>query len=157
MMELEGTTDDYARLSLKDLLEARDLYHFHLLNKVNVVGTAVGRYLIRKPGVAHDDARTFANAEVRDFSWPCVLVLVSDWVARAQFRSGKGNTSPYELVPKSLFMPDGRKVPVCTVKVEPAGAPASTVPTVPSWVWPPSYLGPGFPVVTEVQGQDRHA
>jgi hypothetical protein len=154
MMELEGTTDDFARLSLKDLLEARDLYHFHLMNKVNVVGTAVGRYLIRRDDVPHAEPRTFANSEVRDFSWPCVLVLVSDWVARAQFRSGKGNTSPYELVPKALYMPDGRKVPVCTVKVLPAGPPA---PSVPTWVWPPSYLGPGFPVVTEVQGQDRHA
>src|SRR4029077_8248819 len=98
--------------------------------------------------------RTFANSAVRDFSWPCVLVLVSDWVAPAQFRGGKGNTSPYELVPKALYMPDAGKVPVCTVRAQPAGPPA---PAVPSWIWPPSYLGPGFPVVTEVQGQDRHA
>jgi hypothetical protein len=45
-----GTKDDdfdFASLSLKDLIEARDLYHFHLMNKANVVGTAVGLYLIR--------------------------------------------------------------------------------------------------------------
>jgi hypothetical protein len=154
MMELEGTTDDFASLSLKDLLEARDLYHFHLMNKANVVGTAVGRYLIRKEGVARSDSRTFANSEVRDISWPCVLVLVSEWVERTRFRGGDSDTSPYEIVPKALYMPDGRKVPVCTVKVDPAGPPASAVPT---WVWPSSYLGPGFPVVTELQGQDRHA
>lgn len=39
---------DFASLSLLDLLRARDLFHVHLLNKRNVVATAVGRYLIRK-------------------------------------------------------------------------------------------------------------
>jgi hypothetical protein len=77
MIELEGTVDDFASLSLRDLLEARDLYHFHLMNCANVVGTAVGRYLIRKAGVPPTARRTFANSEVRDNSWPCVLVLVS--------------------------------------------------------------------------------
>jgi len=38
---------EYGQLSLTDLLRARDTYHFHLLNKPNVVGTAVGYYLIR--------------------------------------------------------------------------------------------------------------
>ena len=38
---------DFSSLSLKDLIEARDLYHFHLMNKANVIGTAVGLYLIR--------------------------------------------------------------------------------------------------------------
>jgi hypothetical protein len=31
---------DFTSLSLKDLVKARDLYHFHLMNKANVVGTA---------------------------------------------------------------------------------------------------------------------
>ena len=39
---------NFASLSLNDLLEARDTYHYHLLSKANVVGTAVGLYLIRK-------------------------------------------------------------------------------------------------------------
>lgn len=38
---------DFSSLSLKDLIEAGDLYHFHLMSKANVVGTAVGLYLIR--------------------------------------------------------------------------------------------------------------
>jgi hypothetical protein len=38
---------DFPTLSLKDLIEARDLYHFHLMSKANVVGTAVGLCLIR--------------------------------------------------------------------------------------------------------------
>ena len=40
----------FRSLSLKDLLEARETYHWHLMNKANVVGTAVGAYLIRGPG-----------------------------------------------------------------------------------------------------------
>ena len=35
---------DFSSLSLKDLIEARDLYHFHLMDKANVVGTAIGLY-----------------------------------------------------------------------------------------------------------------
>ena len=39
---------DYMALTLRDLLEARDVYHVHLAHLSNVVGTAVGRYLIRQ-------------------------------------------------------------------------------------------------------------
>ena len=38
----------FEQLSLKDLLEARDQYHIHLMRHPNVVATAVGRYRIRK-------------------------------------------------------------------------------------------------------------
>jgi hypothetical protein len=154
MIELEGTVDDYASLSLRDLLEARDLYHFHLMNCANVVGTAVGRYLIRKAGVPPKARRTFANSEVHDNSWPCVLVLVSDWVDESEFRSDGGRLHPTDIVPTALYLPDGRKVPVCVVAVEQAvPAPAK----IPDWVWPPSTLGPGFPVFVDVQGQERQA
>ena len=34
--------------ALAKLLEAREQFHVHLMHKPNVVGTAVGRYLIRK-------------------------------------------------------------------------------------------------------------
>src|SRR4051794_1722396 len=47
MRDILGTENNFKSLSLKDLLAARDLYHFHLMNKANVVGTAVGLYLIR--------------------------------------------------------------------------------------------------------------
>ena len=39
---------DYMGLTLRDLLEARDVYHVHLAHLSNVVGTAIGRYLIRE-------------------------------------------------------------------------------------------------------------
>ena len=35
-------------LSIKDLLEARELFHTHLYNLQNVVATAIGLYRIRK-------------------------------------------------------------------------------------------------------------
>ena len=79
-------------LSLQDLLAARDQFHAHLMHKPNVVGTAVGRYLIRNsdpvpvPGVptvrppGPKTERTLENSAVRDYSWPCILVFVSRWV-----------------------------------------------------------------------------
>ena len=89
---------DFSTLSLKDLIEARDLYHFHLMSKANVVGTAVGLYLIRdkedwpkrrgegfRPRHKVTYARTFANSEVRDYSWPCILVLVRKWIDEEDF------------------------------------------------------------------------
>lgn len=71
------TVDNLQALSVTDLLAARDLYHHHLTNKPNVVGTAIGRYLIREqPG----GARTLVNSRVEQgFSWPCVMVFISDW------------------------------------------------------------------------------
>jgi hypothetical protein len=85
---------DFSSLSLKDLIEARDLYHFHLMSKANVVGTAIGLYLIReeedwpqargegvRPRRKLTYPRTLANSEVRDYSWPCILVLVREWIA----------------------------------------------------------------------------
>ena len=43
----QNDSNDFSSLSLKDLIEARDVYHFHLMNKANAIGTAVGLYLIR--------------------------------------------------------------------------------------------------------------
>ncbi|HUM09745.1 MAG TPA: hypothetical protein VLT82_02245, partial [Myxococcaceae bacterium] len=37
----------FETLSVLELLEARDAYHYHLMDKPNVVGTAIGLYLIR--------------------------------------------------------------------------------------------------------------
>ena len=75
-------------LSTKDLVDARDQYHWHLIHKKNVVGTAIGLYYIRQdddwPSEAHlgsedmrrlprrrsQGKRTFENSEIRDYSWP---------------------------------------------------------------------------------------
>src|SRR4051794_35673987 len=125
MPSILGAEKNFHSLSIKDLLAARDTYHYHLMNRANVVGTAVGLYLIRKTDPYPTDStgrkvaqpaakahtkneRTFANSQVRDYSWPCVLVLVDQWVDIADFGTGKGQLHPEEVVPKTLYLPDGR-------------------------------------------------
>lgn len=151
---------NFRSLSLKDLLDARDTYHWHLMNKANVVGTAVGAYLIRDGdggAASHKLPRTFENSSVRDISWPCVLVLVQDWVEASGFGAADGAFAPQDMVPKTLFMPDGRVVPVCVVQVSPVEARAGA-PSAPADVrWPDSMVGGGFPLVVEAQGERRQA
>jgi hypothetical protein len=145
---LSGQTN-FRSLSLKDLLEARELYHWRLVNKENVVGTAVGLYLIRKsdpwPTQHHvSDAasssaskgfRTFDNSEVRPYSWPCVIVLVGNWVDATEF--GQDGIDPDHMVPRTLYLPDGRAAPVCVVAVE-HGEPTRTQPA--DVRWPAAYI-----------------
>jgi len=121
---------NYSLLNLKDLLDARDHYHVHLAHLPHVVGTAVGRYLIHErdwwfthqPGIDPDPPkgfrqpatpRTLFNAAVRPWSWPCVLVFVDQWRERDSFAS-----QPDCMVPRALYLPDGRVVPTCVVLVE---------------------------------------
>ena len=131
--DILGVERNFASLSTRDLLEARDLYHWHLIHKPNVVGTAIGLYRIRKsdpwPSEYRSDAsearaqqakpkgeRTFEDSEIRDYSWPCVLVFVDRWRSPSDFAVEKGS-SPDQMVPKTLYMPDGRMVPVCVLKI----------------------------------------
>ena len=78
---------DFSSLTLEDLLEARDNFHVHLANMDHVVGTAVGKYLIRKIDPdANNPAkenprpsgspRTLSNTVIKPWSWPAVLVFV---------------------------------------------------------------------------------
>ncbi len=153
---------NFRSLSLKDLLDARDTYHWHLMNKANVVGTAVGVYLIRNAddGAAQGghkprrQPRTFGNSSVRDISWPCVLVLVRDWVEASGFGGADGRFAPQDMVPKTLFMPDGRVVPVCVVQVSPTESQLSAPAEI---RWPNSIIGGGFPLAVEAQGERRQA
>jgi hypothetical protein len=168
-MDILGVDRNYASLSTRDLLDARDQYHWHLVNKQNVIGTAVGLYRIRKTDNWPSDrsaatekrkpaepkpVRTFENSEVRDYSWPCVLVLVDTWVEADRFGTGRSKLPPEEMVPRTLYLPDGRTVPVCVVQVD------RTVPDqqlLPTWVWPKTVVGGGFPLISSTQGQDNIA
>ena len=152
-MGVLGGTVNFASLSLKDLLAARDAYHWHLMNKANVVGTAVGLYLIRKAGVADHAPRTFENSEVRENSWPCILVLVNDWLASIDF-GGHAGIDPTHMAPRTLYLADGRAAPVCVVLVQP-GKTADAAPTLVKW--PDSYIGGGCPIFATVQGEERRA
>ena len=144
----------FSSLGVRDLLEARDQYHWHLTHLENVLGTAVGRYLQR--GDKHEgEPRTFQNSEVRPDSWPCILVLVKDWVWPDQFGTKKSHKAePSQMIPSLLYLPDGRTVPVCVVKVDPEEPSRSLLPR---WTWPRTSIGGGFPLISAAQGRDNIA
>lgn len=114
---------DFQALSLHDLAAARDAYHVHLANLQNVVGTALGRYLIRRGDPRFTDpdaarppeppgARTLSNSGITKWSWPCVLVFVRDWM------ESPSRQQIDDVVPRRLYLPDGRQVPTCVVWTE---------------------------------------
>src|SRR5262245_37278725 len=158
---------NFRALSIKDLLEARDLYHYQLMNRPNVVGTAVGLYLIRKsdprpgrgkpagpPDGTPKRERTLGNSEVRDYSWPCILVFVREWVSEERC-THSGEYHADQLIPRALYMPDGRMVPVCVVKVDPGTSDGRQL--IPDWHWPKNLYAPGMPIIVDVQEAERRA
>jgi len=173
MRDVLATDCNFKALSMRDLLEARDLYHYHLMNKPNVVGTAVGLYFIRDTDPWPEEERRakregrqlkgeqrrrkgerrLDNSGVRDYSWPCVHAFVRKWVDEDEFGSSAGQLHPASIVPKTLYLPDGRMVPVCVTLVE-QGAPA---PTLPAWKWPGGLFAPGMPIAVRTQEQEHVA
>src|SRR5512132_1704235 len=113
---------DFHSLSLRDLLEARDLYHLHLTERKGVVATAVGRYLIREkdswpnqwPVVKSSGPKTLSNVHIRSYSWPCVLVFVEKWISEQELK--RHGYKATDMVPNALHMPNGKVVPVCVVQ-----------------------------------------
>lgn len=148
-----GSRETYDQLSLRDLLDARDQYHIHLMKHPNVVATAVGLYRIRVgdswpdargSGKVHGTyARTLGNSEVRGYSWPAILVFVKQWEEETAL-------TPGEVVPKTLFLPDGRKVPVCVIE---APKEDKTKVSPLEIVHPVNNIGGGWPVIAESQGR----
>ena len=169
-MDVLGVERNFSSLSVRDLLEARDLYHYHLIHKANVVGTAIGLYLIRNTDPWPDDKRSDADMKRRSdkpkeergfqqFARAGLFLavhsrFVDTWVDEDQFGLGKKAIHPENMVPKTLYMPDGRTVPVCVVKVSPAEAARTPLP--PSH-WPDTLIGGGFPLLADVQGSKRVA
>jgi len=158
-----GSDDDYSALSILDLLTARDEFHLHLAHKANVVGTAVGRYRIRKdepwpdpkrPAAASKPKgeRTLQNSEVRPYSWPAILVFVSEWVNDHGF--APGSVALENFIPPAIYMSDGRKAPICVIKAE---RDDMRHPWEASYAFPTGLLGGGFPLMVEVQGQQHIA
>ena len=171
MSNILSTQQNFRALSVRDLLQARDLYHWHLLNKPNVVATAIGLYLIRKSDLSPEQEkaycrekglkrpiekgeRTLQNSEVRNYSWPCVLAFVREWLNASDFGGERSTLTPDQIVPKSLYMPDGRTVPVCVVKVD-QGEPDPR--NLPQWHWPKGLFGGGMPIIVETQNQTHRA
>jgi hypothetical protein len=149
---------DFSVLSLSDLLLARDKNHVDLMRRQNVVGTAVGYYLIRhndpwpktsheQKSAGHRTPRTLGNSGIRPYSWPCILVFVNEWMAEKDL--------PWtDRVPPALYLEDNRKVPVCVVEA-PLQERIETI--VESPLFPTSRIGGGFPVAAEVQGFEHIA
>ena len=156
---------NFHSLSVRQLLEARDAFHSHLLHLANVVGTGIGLYRIRQEEVDADDPeasdarvqarqrgeykspgpRTLANSVTRSWSWPCVLVFVNEWKTEEAFRD-----HPDEMVPRFLYARDDLVVPTCVVLVEPEDVidPPRTMLDAPVHV-----LGGGHPLMARVQGR----
>lgn len=150
----------YNALSLLDVLRARDLYHLHLTERQGVIGTAIGRYLIRKEDSwPHDKEKhkgtgpkTLDNTQVRNYSWPCVIVFVEKWVSPQDFlKHGRPNT---EFLPDRLQMPDGKVIPVCVIEA-PQDLKAPELPVAP--LLPKNFFGGGYPVHVDVQGEEHVA
>ncbi|MFB9266821.1 hypothetical protein ACFFWD_27290 [Bradyrhizobium erythrophlei] len=144
---------EYDALSMRDLLDAREQYHIHLMRHPKVVATAIGYYRIRKDGVPPDGARNLANSEVRPNSWPAVLVFVDDWIAATEFGPGRRYDAD-QIVPKTLYLPDGRRVPVCVIEaprdpVSPEAPPVKRHPL--------NNIGSGHPVFVDVQNRNHFA
>src|SRR5215467_5753473 len=113
---LDDRKHTFTSLSLRDLVDARDLFHVHLMKKKNVVATAVGLYLVEKESRERVEPRRLDNSIVQPgFSWPCVLVFVDDYEAATHFDT---HSHPDSYVPRSIYMPDGREVPVCIIEAK---------------------------------------
>jgi hypothetical protein len=163
LRKYQQKANDYENLSLRDLLDARDLYHIHLMRHPNVVATAIGRYRIRveddwptEKGAGHKGTgeRTLANSEVRPYSWPCVLAFVDTWEDESEFGT-KGKYDSDALVPKTLYLPDGRRVPVCVVRAPRELVTKQEVP--PGIAFPTNNIGGGYPIIADVQGREHIA
>lgn len=148
---------DFSSLSIRDLLEAREHYHVHLSNIESVVGTAIGRYRIHEDDWYADhppstprgkpkpkDPRTFENSVVRPWSWPCVLVLVRQWLPR-----GAPAQTP---IPKQLYLPDGRVIPTCVVLAPPDDDAAPDALTI---GYSSGLIGGGYSCTRTMQGITR--
>ena len=162
MPQFANETRRYASLSLKDLVEARDLFHYHLLAKQNVVATALGLYRIRKadpwpgPNERHEPPRdrgrrTLFNSEVRPYSWPCVYVFVDRWEGEARI----AHRSPADVVPPAIYLPDGRSVPICVIEAAPYPLERDLAVDV-QGLAPRNLLGPGSLLINrDGQGMER--
>jgi hypothetical protein len=152
--------ENFNSLSLRDLLEAREAYHVHLVNMVNVVATAIGRYRVRKaiaaekPRIASEakyiknaPPKTLQNTVVTRWSWPCILVFVKKWLTIEEM-----NDEPDQVVPRFLYLPDGKMVPTCVILATRKELP---LPPLTNLSFPGEIMGGGYPIVTEVQGQER--
>lgn len=140
-------------LSIRDLMEARDAFHVFLMQKTNVIGTAIGRNRTRKPGIPAHMPKTLDNSEVRSNAWPCILVFVKEWLKPENF--GVNKVASYDdYLPSRIYLPDGRIVPLCVIETRWVARNEDTSIQI---RFPGNIIGGGYPVITKVQGEDHIA
>jgi hypothetical protein len=152
LARFQKAQSDFANLSLHDLLAARHMFHIHLIRHPNVAATAVGRYRIRigdswpndKKKVHGTGVRRLDNSEIRPYSWPCILVFVTKW-------QDPRDSKPEDLVPSTVFMPDGKRIPICVIE---APKESKTEIEARNVRFPLNNIGPGNPIIADVQGQE---
>ncbi len=148
----QNEDSDFAHLSLDDLVTARDLFNVHLMRHRDVIATAIGWYRIRvgdswpndRKKIHGSSVRRLDNSEVRPYSWPCILVFVTDW-------QDPRHAKPDQLVPSTVYMPDGKRVPICVIE---APRESKTKIQARNVRFPLNNIGPGNPIIAGVQGQE---
>lgn len=157
---------NFHHLSIKDLVEARDTFHVHLMNKRNVIATAISRYRIRKDDFVDENGlkvykpskdyprpvRTIENSIVTDFSWPCVIVFVKKWESETELI----NSETDNIIPKSIYMPDGRIIPICVVEA-PKSEKSDIFIDESNLNFPVNMISGGYPLIVYSQGEKRVA
>ena len=157
---------NYASLSIRDLLDAREATHIRFTAMENVFATAIGLFRIRQGDLDHThyhpagDAahkergkkptpRTMENTVVQPWSWPCVLVFVKEWLKPDDYRAAalKG-----QVVPPFIDLPDGRVIPTCVVQ---ATLWQGTAAPLTGYQFTQQLMGGGYPVMTQVQGAEH--
>jgi hypothetical protein len=150
---------NYSSLSVKDLLDAREAYHVHLIMLPTVVATAIGRFRFHfeDPCARDPDARakygetpprTLADTVVRPWSWPCVMVFVKDWYDPKDL-----SQHATEAIPRLLYLPDGRIIPTCVIKARPSDQPIAPVERL---GFPDETIGGGYPCYIRSQGREQN-
>src|SRR5262249_42372658 len=99
-------------------------------------------------------ARTLANSEVRAYSSPAVLVFVQEWRDEQDFAPDDGDLGPKDLIPPTLDLPDGRRIPVCVIQTPPDEQMGATAAV---GRHPINNLGGGPPVSVTVRGRELFA
>ena len=161
--DFDPNARSFSSLSVKDLLDARDAYHVHLCHLDNVFATAIGRFLIRDTDPDYKryvsvrerregrrgsaKVRTLENSTAKPWSWPCVLVFVTEWETQEQLNKRRGR-----VVPQFLYLDDGRIIPTCVVKASLSKGPRSAPPSL---KYTSHLIGGGYPLLTDVQGTEH--
>ncbi|GHO46265.1 hypothetical protein [Ktedonospora formicarum] len=152
----------FKSLAIRDLLDAREAYHVHLAHLDNVIATAIGLYRIRQEDADASDQlphknwrhrsdsppRTLENTIVQPWSWPCVLVFVNRWQTQQELVEA----DPDQVVPRYLYLPDGRVVPTCVIlaeEIQQASPPLRDI------AFSRDLLGGGYPILTDIQGREH--